>query len=143
MAVPLSIHFHAATTPDAQQALQELTALHGQTPAKDADLIVPLGGDGTMLEALHLYEGLKKPFYGMNLGSVGFLLNPYTKDKLQERLKAAQPHTLHPLRMSAHNADGITEGLAFNEVSLIRKTRRAANIKIIIDGNDPVFFIFT
>lgn len=130
-----AIHFHAASTPEGQDALRTLTATHGQAAPEDAEVIVALGGDGTMLEALHKFHALQKPIYGMNRGSVGFMLNPYRADRLKERLRTAQSVTLHPLRMTARDRHGQeTEAIAFNEVSLLREERHAAKIGISVDG---------
>lgn len=135
MSTAPKIHFHAADTEDARAALSTLKESHGQASVQSCDLIIALGGDGTMLEALHKYHGLKKPFYGMNRGSVGFLLNPYAPDNLAARLEAAHGVDLHPLRMTAKTRAGETvEALAFNEVSLLRQTRHAAKIGIAVDG---------
>ena len=86
----VAIHFHAAETPEGRAALAELTKLYGQVAPDAAEFIVALGGDGTLLEALHRHHQLHKPFYGMNRGSVGFLLNPYVTNDLIARLTAAQ-----------------------------------------------------
>ena len=106
---------------------------HHDVGATDADIIVALGGDGFMLQTLHAFLGTGKPIYGMNLGSVGFLMNEYRPDQLIERLNAAERAVVHPLRMKAHTAHGTTEALAFNEVSLLRQARQAAKICIIVD----------
>lgn len=106
---------------------------HPDVGATDADIIVALGGDGFMLQTLHAFLGTGKPIYGMNLGSVGFLMNEYRPDKLVERLEAAERAIVHPLRMKAHTAKGMVEALAFNEVSLLRQTRQAAKICIMVD----------
>src|SRR5690606_28502200 len=92
-------------------------------------------GDGTLLEALHKYKDLNKPFYGMNRGSVGFLLNPFRDGNLCERLAQAQQVTLHPLRMRAEDRKGnVIEAVAFNEVSLLRERSHAAKITVSVDG---------
>lgn len=131
----LKLHFHAATTDEAQKALAALTNKYGQTKAEDADIIIALGGDGTLLETLYKFYKLGKPIYGMNRGSVGFLLNPYNEEGLKERLASAQEVELHPLEMKVHKVDGSTaDSLAFNEVSLFRQTRHPAKIRIIVDG---------
>lgn len=131
----MRIHFTANDTAEAQDALKALTGLYGQAAGKDCDVIVVLGGDGTLLETVHRILKLNKPVYGMNRGSLGFLLNPYRTEKLEERLKQAQSVTLYPLRMTTRGRDGtITEALAFNEVSLLRQSRQAAKIGIAIDG---------
>ncbi len=94
-----------------------------------------LGGDGTMLETLHRYMHRRAPIYGMNRGSVGFLMNTYNEEELVERIAAAKPAELHPLRMRARTIAGEeSEALAINEVSLLRETRFAAKLRIRIDG---------
>jgi len=131
----MRIHFVASESAEAADALRALTALYGQTSEKDCDVVVVLGGDGTLLETVHRALKLNKPFYGMNRGSVGFLLNPYRIEHLPERLAGAQSVTLYPLRMTAKGSNGkITEALAFNEVSLLRQSRQAAKIGVAVDG---------
>jgi NAD+ kinase len=126
-----SLHFTAA--PDAAEALAEMRARHDDAGPDKAEIIVALGGDGFMLQTLHSYVGKGKLIYGMNLGSVGFLMNEYRQDDLLTRLTAAERAVVHPLRMQAHTAKGMTEALAFNEVSLLRETRQAAKIRITVD----------
>jgi NAD+ kinase len=126
-----ALHFTAA--PDAAEALEAMRKRHHDVGASDADIIVALGGDGFMLQTLHAFLGTGKPIYGMNLGSVGFLMNEYRPDKLIERLSAAERAVIHPLRMKAETARGATEALAFNEVSLLRQARQAAKICIQVD----------
>jgi NAD+ kinase len=100
----------------------------------EADVIVVLGGDGFMLETLHKTMKKNKKIYGMNRGTVGFLMNTYARDGLFERLKRAQDVILHPLNMQAETVDGeIFEALAINEVSFLRETRQAAKLRISID----------
>jgi NAD+ kinase len=130
----LKIHFFAAETEEAQNALRDLTDRYGQSDAEAADMIVVLGGDGTMLDALHAYHELNKPFYGMNLGTVGFLLNPYEAQDLGARLAAAQSVILHPLRMIAKTIDDQEiDALAFNEVALLRERRQTARLSVHVD----------
>lgn len=126
-----ALHFTAA--PEAAEALKDLRRLHKDAGAAEADIVVALGGDGFMLQTLHAFLGTGKPIYGMNLGSVGFLMNEYRTENLLERLAAAERAIVHPLRMKAHSAKGVTEALAFNEVSLLRETRQAAKISILVD----------
>jgi NAD+ kinase len=126
-----ALHFTAA--PDAAEALEAMRKRHRDVGATDADIIVALGGDGFMLQTLHAFLGTGKPIYGMNLGSVGFLMNEYRPDTLIERLAAAERAVIHPLRMKAQSAHGTTEALAFNEVSLLRQARQAAKISIQVD----------
>jgi NAD+ kinase len=130
-----ALAFVATNNDIAQAALKQLSQRFGNMPPALADVIVALGGDGFMLETLHAYRELGKPFYGMNRGSLGFLLNEFGEDDLLKRLDAATSVDLHPLRMSAISMDGTaTEALAINEVSLLRETRQAAKIAIHIDG---------
>ncbi|HWA31227.1 MAG TPA: NAD kinase, partial [Rhizomicrobium sp.] len=129
-----SLHFVASDAPDAQAALAALRKRYDDAGEKAADIIVALGGDGFMLQALHRFLGTKKPIYGMNLGSVGFLMNEYREEGLEARLAAAESANVHPLRMKATTTAGQTQdALAFNEVSLLRETRQAAKIRIIVD----------
>jgi NAD+ kinase len=98
-------------------------------------VIVPLGGDGFMLETLHRFLSMGVQIYGMHRGSVGFLMNAYRPDGLYERLAAAQPVVLHPLEMKARDEHGeYRRALAFNEVSLLRQTRQAAKLRVSVDG---------
>jgi NAD+ kinase len=132
MTMATALHF--VGSPDAQEAVATMRARYGDAGPKDADIIVALGGDGFMLQTLHAFVGEKKPIYGMNLGSVGFLMNEFSEDGLAERLAAAEPAVIHPLRMKATTRDGaVTDALAFNEVSLLRETRQTAKLRIIID----------
>ncbi len=127
--------FVAARTPEAQKALRSLQARYAAATPRSADVIVALGGDGFMLRALHRYRRLGKPIYGMNRGTVGFLMNAYEPAGLSRRLAEAVPIVLHPLRMVATTVTGKkVEGLAINEVSLLRETRQTAKIAIAVDG---------
>ena len=127
------LHFAASETPEAQAALARLTSRYGDCEVGEAEVIVALGGDGFMLQTLHTFLGRNKPIYGMNLGSVGFLMNEFKEDALQDRLAAAESAKIHPLRMKATNKHGTGDALAFNEVSLLRQTRQAAKIRILVD----------
>ena len=129
------ISFRASEVQVAQDALAALTKRYGHVPAEDADVIVALGGDGFMLETLNEVRPLGKPVYGMNRGTVGFLMNVYSADDLPERLAAAEEAAIHPLRMTAGSEDGsVSEGLAINEVSLLRAGPQAARLQISVDG---------
>ncbi len=129
------IGFVASEEKEAQQALEALSARYGNADAGEADVIVALGGDGFMLQTLHDHIGGKAPIYGMNRGSVGFLMNGYDEDDLPERLARARAVDLHPLRMVARTDIGTeVEALAINEVSLLRQTRQAAKLRIHVDG---------
>mgnify|MGYP005809644185 CR=1 FL=1 len=97
--------------------------------------MVALGGDGFMLETVHRVLDRNIPVYGMNRGSVGFLMNPFSEDGLEDRLASAQAAVLYPLRMHAvTRAGAVEEALAFNEVSLLRQLRQTAKIRITVDG---------
>ncbi len=129
----------AATTPEARAAADTLIAQYGNCPFEEADVIVPLGGDGFMLKTLHRTleqdNARRTPVFGMNRGSVGFLLNDYRPEGLMERVKAANTVTLTPLRMTAWQANGQKfEALAINEVSLLRQIYQAAKLRITVDG---------
>jgi NAD+ kinase len=126
--------FAAARTAGAEEAKARLAARYGEVPAKEADVLVALGGDGMMLECLHRVLGVALPVYGMNCGSVGFLMNEYSEEDLPDRVRKAHLSVLHPLRMHAITASGVVEeAMALNEVSLLRQTRQAAKIRISID----------
>lgn len=129
------IAFLASDTPLAQDARARLVILYGDCPAERADVAVSLGGDGFMLETLHRFLGTGLPVYGMNCGSVGFLMNRFDEDDLPGRLARAQLAELHPLRMVATTTLGQTiEAVALNEVALLRELRQAAKIRITVDG---------
>ncbi|WP_458096001.1 NAD kinase [Roseomonas sp. WA12] len=129
------IAFVAAATEEAASARAGLVKRYGDPPVEEAAVVVALGGDGAMLETQHRFLGQNLPIYGMNRGSVGFLMNPYREEGLAERLRAAQAASLQPLRMRTTDAAGqVKEALAINEVSLLRETRQAAKIRILVDG---------
>ncbi|NQZ14827.1 MAG: NAD kinase [Alphaproteobacteria bacterium] len=133
------IHFHAADTPEAQGALTDLLKHADNHPPETADIAVALGGDGTMLETLHETYNLGLPVYGMNCGSVGFLMNPFRPENFLDRLKEAHEVDIYPLKMIATDKNGNEhEALAFNEVSLLRQTRQAAKLRISVDGIERI-----
>ena len=130
-----SFAFVAADSDDARIALAQLTRRYGGVAPDSAEIIVALGGDGFMLETLHRYLGSFKPIFGMNCGTVGFLMNRYDERNLSERLAKAHKERLHPLLMVAKTIRGKTvRAHAINEVSLLRQTRQAAKIGIRVDG---------
>ncbi|MFQ5776136.1 MAG: NAD kinase [Kiloniellaceae bacterium] len=130
-----SFGFVASDTQEAQEALGRLRARYVHVPPEQADVIVALGGDGFMLETLHRYLKRGVPIYGMNCGTVGFLMNQYGEDDLPARLARAEEAVLHPLSMAARTTDGRSaRALAINEVSLLREGRQAAKLRIAIDG---------
>lgn len=125
----------ASETDMAQAAASALRECYDFTPVDEADVIVALGGDGFILHLIHDIMPHKAPIFGMNRGTVGFLLNDFRENDLFGRIEASIPITLHPLRMTAENNDGEKiEALAINEVSLLRQTRQTAKIKILVDG---------
>lgn len=129
--------FIAADTEDARAAHRALAALHPPVPPEEAEVIVVLGGDGTMLDVLARWGAAGKPIYGMNKGTVGFLLNEYREKGLARRIRKAAAATVHPLRMRAEDTGGRRhEGIAINEVSLLRETRLTARVRILIDGRE-------
>ena len=127
--------FTAAETEVAQDALSHLTERYGQAPLEEAAIIVALGGDGFMLQTLHATQHLPAPVYGMNCGTIGFLMNEYRPHGLTARLREAEEAVIHPLAMRATRADGeVREALAINEVSLLRAGPQAAKLRISVDG---------
>lgn len=129
------IAFTASRAEVAQTARAVLITRYGNAPPEDADVIVALGGDGFMLQTLHEVQILNKPVYGMNRGTIGFLMNTYSETDLPDRLQAAEEAGLNPLSMTATRTDGsITKALAINEVSLLRAGPQAAKLKITVDG---------
>ena len=131
------IAFSASKRPEAQEALKVLTKKYGQYDEDKADVIVALGGDGAMLDAMRRRFDDHKPVYGMNRGTVGFLMNEYHEDDLLDRIDRAERATVAPLRMTATDIhDQTVERLAINEVSLLRQTAQTAKLRIIVDGQE-------
>jgi NAD+ kinase len=129
------IAFVASDTEEALASQVKLAERYGNAPLDQADVIVALGGDGLMLQTMHRHLTSRIPIYGMNRGSVGFLLNDYRENGLLERLENAETTVIHPLRMTAHNMKGAKhEALAINEVSLFRQVYQAAKLRITVDG---------
>jgi len=130
------IAFVASDVASAQASLADLAARFGNVAEDKADVIVALGGDGLMLQTLHRTKDLRAPVYGMNRGTVGFLMNEFCDDDLPERLEAAVEEVINPLAMTAKCVDGsLYKALAINEVSLLRGGPQAAKLQISIDGN--------
>jgi NAD+ kinase len=129
--------FLASQTPAAQSAREALVARYGETPLSRAGVIVALGGDGFMLETLHATQSRTLPVYGMNRGTVGFLMNDFSLEDLPDRIARAQETVLNPLRMTATTVSGtVHEALAINEVSLLRAGPQAARLRILVDGRE-------
>ncbi|MDR7146794.1 NAD kinase [Rhizobium sp. BE258] len=131
-----TLGFLASSTTEALAAREELIRIYGDVPAEEADVIVALGGDGFMLQTLHGIMNSGKLVYGMNRGSVGFLMNDYRTEDLQQRICAAVENVFRPLQMTTANADGTnSEALAINEVSLFRQSYQAAKLRVEVDGH--------
>ena len=131
------IAFVTSAMPQAETARDALVRRYGTTEPAEADVIVALGGDGLMLQTLHKFMASGKPIYGMNRGTIGFLMNEYHEDDLKERLAAAEESVIHPLAMCAIDTHGaIHTGRAINEVSLFRQTNQAAHLRILVDGKE-------
>ena len=129
------IAFVASDVEIAQKSLKKLTKRYGNVAPEKADVIVALGGDGFMLQTLHGTQHLDTPVYGMNRGTIGFLMNGYEGNDLPDRLAAAEEEKINPLAMVAKCTDGSThEALAINEVSLLRAGPQAAKLRISVDG---------
>jgi NAD+ kinase len=131
------IAFVASPVPEARKALARLTKRYGNvTPAK-AEVVVALGGDGLMLRTLHKSMRSGTPIYGMNRGTVGFLMNEFQENKLRERLAAAHTTIIHPLVMRARDVKGkMHEHYAINEVSLFRQTYQVSRLALYVDGQE-------
>lgn len=131
------IAFVGSASPEARQALTELVKTYGNRDPEDADVLVALGGDGLMLQTLHRNMRSGKPIYGMHRGTVGFLMNEYSRHDLHARLAAATDTVIHPLLMRATDVHGtIHIHHAINEVSLFRQTHQAARLRILIDERE-------
>jgi NAD+ kinase len=129
------ISFVAAGTPQAREARKQLVRDFGHVALAKADVMVALGGDGLMLHSLHRIMGRNVPIFGMNVGTVGFLMNEFRASGLKGRLQAAEEVILHPLRMTARTeGGGRPTALAVNEVSLFRRTSQIAKLRISVDG---------
>src|ERR1700749_2750361 len=115
---------HVIAVPEAEDSAALLRARYGDAGAEDAEIVVALGGDGFMLQTLHAFTGKGKPIYGMNRGTVGFLMNEFHEVDLMERLAAEEKAVIHPLKMPPYPASSAVEAPAFNEVSLLRETRQ-------------------
>jgi NAD+ kinase len=135
--VASGIAFVDSATVLAREARNRLVALYGDCPVEQARVVVALGGDGFMLETIHRVLRLGIPVYGMNCGSVGFLMNTFSENDLPGRLTRAQAAVLYPLRMHTISAAGsAAEALAFNEVSLLRQLRQTSKIRVTVDGRE-------
>ncbi len=131
------IAFVTSAMPEAEIARDALTRRDGDVAPADADVIVALGGDGLMLQTLHKFMASGKPIYGMNRGTVGFMMNEYREDGLKERLAAAEETVIHPLAMNAIDASGkVHMARAMNEVALFRQTNQMVRLRVLVDGKE-------
>ncbi|MGC6516766.1 MAG: NAD kinase [Candidatus Puniceispirillaceae bacterium] len=131
----MKFHFTASSHEQAQMRHKAMVTRYGQHELSDCDVIIVLGGDGQMLNTLRQNLDFCRDIYGMNCGRVGFLMNDYEEDDLEERIGAATKARMRPLSMKATDIAGQTyEALAFNEVSLLRQTHAAAHLDIAVNG---------
>ena len=129
------IHFAFDKTRKAQFCKKDILKLHKNFIPKKSNIIVVIGGDGFMLQTLKKYENLKKPFYGMNKGNFGFLMNNYKKNNLINFIKKSKKITISPLQMLAFtNKKKKRVAIAVNEISMLRQSRQTAYLKIKING---------
>ena len=127
----------ASPTPAARAAEERLRTVYDFAPIEQADMVVALGGDGFMLQALHAMLEARRilPIFGMNLGTVGFLMNEWRLDGLDQRLSKAKSFKVNPLRMTVDTVDGEQFSIpAINEVSLLRATRQTAKLEVEVNG---------
>ncbi|MGO9390724.1 NAD kinase [Rhodoblastus sp.] len=129
------INFLSSGSPESDHARARLVGRYGDVHSDEADVVVALGGDGLMLQVLHKFMGRNVPIYGMNRGSVGFLMNEFRETGLRKRLSSAQSSIIHPLLMKAETVTGkLSEARAINEVSMLRQSAQAAKIRVRVDG---------
>ena len=129
----------ASDSPRAQATLAELSERHDFVAPEECDVIVALGGDGFLLHTMHQHIALSRPIFGMNRGTVGFLMNAYHAEGLGARLAAAAPIWIHPLEVIATTADGVTSrAIAFNEVAVTRHSGQSVHLRISIDGVERI-----
>ena len=130
----MKFHFLSSNTTEAVKAKKEYINSYSQTEPELADIIIPIGGDGILLKSLHDFNGLNKPFFGINYGSVGFLMNSKSNKNLKELIKNSKSTDLKPLKMIAINEGNNThESIAYNEVSLMRQSHQASKFQIKIN----------
>ena len=131
----MKFHFISSKTKEASNATQKLIKKYGQNSPNDSDVIIPIGGDGFLLKCLHDFNNLNIPFFGINFGSIGFLMNNLGDNNLEEIVKKANKSEFKPLKMEAiDNNDKIFESIAYNEVSIMRQTHLATKVQIKINN---------
>lgn len=124
---------------ETKKVANKLASLVKACPPEEADVIIVIGGDGSMLHALHQYMNLDVPFYGINAGSIGFLMNSFHEENFLENLENSKVTNLYPLEMRTVNINGESStALAINEVSIFRNTNQAAKFKILVDGIERI-----
>ena len=133
----MKFHFTSSNSKEAQKAKEDFVSFYFQSEPESADVIIPIGGDGILLKSLHDFNRFNKPFFGINYGSIGFLMNNVDNEDLNETISNSKKSSFKPLKMTALSSDGKTyEAYAYNEVSLMRQTHLASKIKIKI--NDQI-----
>ncbi len=133
----MKFHFLSSDNQEAKEAEKKLIGMYGQNTAENSDYIIPIGGDGLLLKSLHSLNMLDKPFFGINFGSIGFLMNNIIDKDLNETVSNSKKSYFKPLKMTATTNDNQTfEAYAYNEVSIMRQTHLASKIKIKI--NDEI-----
>tara|TARA_A100001011_G_C14187541_1_gene789749 strand:+ start:54 stop:812 length:759 start_codon:yes stop_codon:yes gene_type:complete len=131
----MKFHFLSSNNPEAKEAEKKLVKMYGQNSAENCDYIIPIGGDGLLLKSLHSLNNLHKPFFGINFGSIGFLMNNIIDQDLNEKVSNSKKSYFKPLKMTAISINNETfEAYAYNEVSLMRQTHLASKIKIKINN---------
>ena len=130
----MKFHFISSNTSEAIKAKEEYIKSYNQTDPELADMIIPIGGDGILLKSLHDFNELNKPFFGINYGSIGFLMNSASNKDLREIIKNSKSTDLKPLKMTAKDEDNkIYDSIAYNEVSLMRQSHQASKFQIKIN----------
>ena len=130
----MKFHFISSNTSEAIKAKEEYIKSYNQTDPELADMIIPIGGDGILLKSLHDFNELNKPFFGINYGSIGFLMNSASNKDLKEVIKNSKSTDLKPLKMTAKDEDNkIYDSIAYNEVSLMRQSHQASKFQIKIN----------
>jgi len=130
----MKFHFISSNTSEAIKAKEEYIKSYNQTDPELADMIIPIGGDGILLKSLHDFNELNKPFFGINYGSVGFLMNSTSNKDLNAVVKNSKSTDLKPLKMTAKDEDDkIYDSIAYNEVSLMRQSHQASKFQIKIN----------
>ncbi len=130
----MKFHFISSNTSEATKAKEEYINSYNQTEPSLADIIIPIGGDGILLKSLHDFNKLNKPFFGINYGSVGFLMNSASNKDLKALIKNSKSTDLKPLKMTAIDEENkIYDSIAYNEVSLMRQSHQASKFQIKIN----------